>query len=300
MIRSKSNLLIDQHGRELTEDGNQPFRLFAYDADIHQYLAGIIPTHWHRELEVFVLLTGAVEIAAAGRSVRLHAGEGCFLNAEVIHTFTCLVPELCLYRSFVFDAAIVSGMPGSVFDTKYIRPLTEHGPALVCVSPAEDAPYFEGFSRAFSACESENPGYEFSMRAALSDILLYLIQKTGIDPSRRPIPSLSEQRLKQMLAWIDANLSRPVTVGQIAASANICTRECQRIFRRYLRASPTEYLLRRKIFAAAELLAATGRSMTEIALDCGFDSPSYFSKQFRRIVGSTPTEYRRAVSRAVP
>ena len=45
---------------------------------------------------------------------------------------------------------------------------------------------------------------------------------------------------------------------------------------------------------AAQLLATTDRAVTEIALDCGFASPSYFTKQFRKMVGAAPMEYRKA------
>lgn len=85
-----------------------------------------------------------------------------------------------------------------------------------------------------------------------------------------------EKRLKQMLTWMDAHIDQPATLGEIAASANVCPRECQRIFRRYLHASPIEYMQRRRIFTAAQLLATTDRAVTEIALDCGFAQPELF------------------------
>ena len=106
--------------------------------------------------------------------------------------------------------------------------------------------------------------------------------------------------MKQMLAYIDANSSRPLSVKDIAAQANICPRECQRIFRRYLHCAPMAYVQRRRIFAAAEQLASTSRPVTDIALNCGFSSPSYFSKQFKALVGSTPLRYRAAAHGAYP
>ena len=44
---------------------------------------------------------------------------------------------------------------------------------------------------------------------------------------------------------------------------------------------------------AAQMLAETNQPVTEIALDCGFSSPGYFARQFRRITGKSPTAYRR-------
>lgn len=106
--------------------------------------------------------------------------------------------------------------------------------------------------------------------------------------------AISETRLKQMLAWIDQHMEEPITVKHIADAANVCPRECQRMFRRYLHSSPVEYVLRRRIFFAANLLTTTDHSVTDIALACGFSSPAYFTKKFHEIAGAAPLAYRKA------
>lgn len=159
---------------------------------------------------------------------------------------------------------------------------------------AEDEPFFHQFEAAFTACAEEKSGYEFEVREALSKILLYAKEKHQTLPSRR-MPTLQEYRLKQMLEWIDGNLRCVMTVKEIADTANICTRECQRIFSRYLHYSPMEYIQQRRLFKAAEQLSTTDAPITEIAFDCGFSSHSYFTKQFKALVGATPTEYRAAI-----
>lgn len=111
----------------------------------------------------------------------------------------------------------------------------------------------------------------------------------------RPIPSIQETRLKEMLLWIDHHLETHITVSQIANTANICTRECQRIFHQYLHYSPVEYIQRKRLFNAAKLLEDTDNPVTDIALSCGFSNPSYFSKQFRELMDRTPSEYRTMV-----
>ena len=110
-------------------------------------------------------------------------------------------------------------------------------------------------------------------------------------------PSISpvqDERLKKMLTWMHRNLDKTISVSEIANTANICLRECQRIFQQYLHYSPIEYLQRIRIFHAAKLLTDSDAPITEIALNCGFSNPSYFSKQFKTIMGSRPREYRAA------
>lgn len=299
MIRNNAFFGTDSTGKELYDSEFPLFHVLANSGDIRLYPAGYLPSHWHRELELFYLLCGDVEIVISGQSYRVTAGEGCFINTGILHSFQALSDAPCLYHSFVFDAGIVSGMPGSVFDALYVHPLLEKGPAYYPFSAADSTDFREPFDRAFLACEREDPGYEFTVRAAFSEILLALWKRSRLLPARNKT-TVSEERLKRMLTWMHKNIAAAVTIRDIAAAANVCPRECQRIFMQYLHYSPMAYLQRRRIFHAAELLCATGQSITEIALDCGFQSPSYFSSQFRSLIGSTPTEYRQRYTSITP
>lgn len=295
MIRSRSFLFTDDHGKELQEEGLRLFDLSANHGDIHQFVSGYIPSHWHRELEVFVLLEGYVQVSIRDRTCRLKAGDGCFINTEVIHSFTPDVLSPCRYRSFVFGPDLIGGMPGSVFDTAYVRPLLENGAPFLKFQPGEeDREYFEQFDRAFQACLGEAYGYEFQVRDALSQIVLYAKNKSASaeGPSRSPV---QEERLKAMLLWIDRHLENNITAAEVAGAANVCKRECQRIFNQYLHYSPVKYIQRRRILHAARLLSDTEGPITNVALSCGFPSPSYFTMQFRELMGSTPREYRAMV-----
>lgn len=290
VIRSRDKLVTDDHGKEISEERVSAFNLVANDGDIQKYAMGYIPSHWHKELEFFVLSEGCVQIRAEGRIYELTAGEGCFINSEVIHSFLAGSENSCHFRSFVFGAEVIGGMPGTVFDTEYVRPLLKEGVPFLRFQK-EDRRYFEEFDRAFAACISEKEGYEFEVRNALSNILLFIRTKSG--SQIRTIAPAQEMHLKNMLLWIEDHLSSNICVVEIAKSANICTRECQRIFNRYLHDSPIEYVLKKRIFHAAELLSYTDKSITEIAFCCGFSSPSYFSKRFREWIGHSPNEYRK-------
>ncbi|MDF2889320.1 MAG: AraC family transcriptional regulator [Lacrimispora sp.] len=295
MIRNRNFVSRDCHRKELQEQGFQLFNMYANEGDIHQYIADCIPSHWHKELEIFLLLQGSVLIQIGDNTYHVVAGEGCFINTGVLHSFASTVPSPCIYHSFVFDSGIVGGTPGSVFDTMYVRPLLDAGPDfLKFQKETGDELFFQQFEIAFTACAEEKPGYEFQVRESLSKILLYTKERHQTSPSRR-MPTLQESRMKQMLEWIDGNLRGVMTVKEIADTVNICTRECQRIFSRYLHYSPMEYIQRRRLFKSAEQLSTTDAPITEIAFDCGFSSPSYFTKQFKALVGVTPTEYRTAI-----
>ena len=293
MIQNRRSLYTDVNGMELRDDVMPPFDLVANNGDVHDFIAGGVPPHWHSQLEIFLLLEGSVRVGVGEVMRDIKPGFGCFINTGVIHSVTALVDAPCRYRSFVFDAGILAGMPGSIFDVKYIRPLMERGPAYVFLDyPGGDAACLAAFGRAFDACVQEGQGFEFRAREALTELILAVIQKSRVSPTRAAA-DIGEERLKQMLTFMNAHLGAAVTLADLAASANVCPREAQRIFGRYLRERPMAYMQRLRIYRAAQMLADTGKPVTEIALDCGFSSPGYFARQFRRITGKSPTAYRR-------
>ena len=96
-----------------------------------------------------------------------------------------------------------------------------------------------------------------------------------------------------MLAYIHEKHPEKLTLEDIAGAAAISTRACLRCFRVSIRQSPMEYLIGYRIRAARKLLETTDLPVTEIAMRCGFNSPSYFSKQFRQICAMTPNACRK-------
>jgi AraC family L-rhamnose operon transcriptional activator RhaR/AraC family L-rhamnose operon regulatory protein RhaS len=57
--------------------------------------------------------------------------------------------------------------------------------------------------------------------------------------------------------------------------------------------SPIDHLLHVRIQKATELLAGSDRTITDIAFDCGFTDSNYFTRQFRKTTGHSPSEYRK-------
>ena len=230
MLNNSISLSIDASGKELIEKNARLFDLSLNNMDLHEYMGGYVPPHWHGELELFVLLEGLVTVRIGDQSYELKAGEGCFINTEIIHAVVPKTAAPCLFRSFVFSTDMICGTPESVFHIKYMRPLLENGPSFfVFHNTSEDAPYFQEFDCAYHACISENYGYEFQVRNALSNILLFVLSKMSVDSSPSISP-IQDERLKKMLTWLHRNLDKTISVSEIADTANICPRECQRIF----------------------------------------------------------------------
>ena len=109
-ILANTSIQLNNEKQEFPETEKDTFDLLMVnDGDIHDFFAGYIPTHWHNELEFFILLEGKVRVTTKKECYDLRPEEGCFINTNQIHSFTALVPSSCKYRSFVVSSEVISG-----------------------------------------------------------------------------------------------------------------------------------------------------------------------------------------------
>lgn len=121
-------------------------------------------------------------------------------------------------------------------------------------------------------------------------------------PRKAPAPPELSQLRQLRLAkdLMDRDWSRPLDLRAVAARAGYSRYHFVRLFRRAYGETPGQYLSRRRIERAKELLRSANLTVTEICLLVGFTSLGTFSARFTRQVGMTPTEFRRAAAAPPP
>ena len=100
--------------------------------------------------------------------------------------------------------------------------------------------------------------------------------------------------MQQALAVIDAHLGERLTLPAIAGLLDTSPFHFAHAFKQGTGVAPHQYVIRRRIERAKELLAATDLPLAEIALAVGCASQSHFSALFHRVTGLTPQTYRAA------
>lgn len=284
---------VDSQGRDIAQHGTPAFPVASYHDDLSKY---DIAWHWHDEMEAVVLTQGSVVFAAGNRKYTLQAGEGFFINSGALHGAWALDTSGCQFHSLVFHPRLVGGDSDSVFYQNYVRPLMENSALEGFVfSPRIpwQADACQAIESAWQACAAETVGYEFQVRTNLSQLLCLL--QSGYPESGAPNKKQlrSAQRIKGMLRYIHDNFAQDLNTDQIAASIGVSESECLRCFRSTIGTTPIQYLRQYRIQQSAQLLSKTQDPVADVALRCGFQDVSYFTKTFRELRGCSPSEYRR-------
>jgi AraC family transcriptional regulator len=103
---------------------------------------------------------------------------------------------------------------------------------------------------------------------------------------------LPKPQLRQVLDYIDIHLDQDIKLEDLARLLDMSQFHFSRLFKQSIGKSPYQYLLQQRIERAKQLLKQTDRLIVDIALECGFNSHSHLSKQFRQLTGVTPKAYR--------
>lgn len=140
---------------------------------------------------------------------------------------------------------------------------------------------------------SRQDGFIFIGTSYLMQIIYFLSKKYTESPR---LESADPLRIGNVLSYIEKNYSRKISLDKMASMANMSRSSLLRAFLKMSGYPPVEYLLRLRMKKASELLHKTALPVSEIAGRCGFPDNNYFARQFKKMNGISPLQFRKNVS----
>ncbi|MCM1115358.1 MAG: AraC family transcriptional regulator [Clostridium sp.] len=261
-----------------------PIELYYVDSSYPRYY---MPLHWHLEYELILVLSGSFHLTIDGRQYLLEAGDSAWISDGAIHGGE---PENCIYECVVFDlAALLRDTP---LCTKSAKKFLTH-------SSSYSGKLEKGSVNAlladkiFEAMEKEQNGYEWTTVGLLWQLMGNMLNSQNSSTSNYNQSRQQITRLKAVLSYIKDNYDTQIALEELAKIAGMSPRYFCRAFSAMTGKTPIAYLNYYRIECAGELLKLTDKTITEIAISCGYSDMSYFSKQFRRYKNVTPSQYRK-------
>ena len=154
-------------------------------------------------------------------------------------------------------------------------------PLLQTVSGIEQS--VERFFRILDKAPTNQP-YQKQEFACELERLLVNIAQASISQTETPF--------SKSIRYLHASYHQSIRIPELAAMENLSNSRYIELFRRHFGKSPSAYLIELRMNSACELLQTTDMSIKQISLLCGYDDPHFFSRLFKRHMGTSPQSYR--------
>jgi AraC-like DNA-binding protein len=138
---------------------------------------------------------------------------------------------------------------------------------------------------------TERPDGYRAMAFALMTELLVDLSRLYVDSGAKQTRDLAD--VGRVISYLENHYEEPIELAGLEKLLGRSTRTLLRRFNRATGLTPIQYLLRVRVARSCGLLSGSAFSITEIAGRVGFDDSNYFARQFRQVMGMSPSEYRR-------
>ncbi len=232
-------------------------------------------------LEVIQIVSGDGNALIGDRTYPLSPGILLLIDSSNIHSLNPQNVDNYCRNKLIVRRSVVEKALQIVGATSMLEAFTDTGGTCFSLSPARAGEVDELF-RSMSDAPTDN--------ALVFGTLIHLL--TTLTPQDRLYAQVADTRVARVLHFLHTRYADPITIDMLAEDSHISKYYLCRLFRDNTGMSIIRYLNEQRLSSARRLLASTRRSITTIAQDCGFGSPSHFCALFREHEGMTPRDYR--------
>ncbi len=243
--------------------------------------------HWHPELELIYVHSGAARLSVGDHEFTAHAGDLVIVDTGEFHYSDSFDFKNCL-DFIVFDPTIISPHCHS---SNFVRPLVT---AEELAQYGMTAQTEHLFAAVHAELDKKEPYYREIVSAMLREFFYRLrrlhpcADNTSAAHSRRTDMLYD---LRQLLTYIDEHYSEDISLSFAAQKMNFSESHFSRMFKKLVGLNFVHYLNAVRIEQAASLLRTTGTRVSDIALSCGFENVRSFNRTFKDYTGYTPTQF---------
>ena len=247
-----------------------------YDSDWHSTL------HTHPFTELFYVVDGKGEFNIQGQRFPVKANDFVIINPQVEHTELSSPDEPLEY--------IVLGINGLSFSN--LTPVSEGGHPFSFFNLRDEQKDILRYLNAMvQEATSQSMSYELVCHNLLEILLIKILRHQHFDLEVGK-QSKATKDISFIKHYLETYYHESIQLEDLASMTHLSRFYISHSFKKEIGMSPMEYLIAIRIKESKILLRTTNYSISQVADIVGFTTPTYFSKQFRKSTGISPTDYR--------
>lgn len=254
-----------------------------------------VPLHCHGEFEINYILGGCAEFTCGDERFVSEKGDIIIIPPNMLHSIYPYENNGQRYDTLVFSPEMLGASENNRCAAECVRPLVSGDFGMNVRITAAHQYYDELRSvteSVFSCAKGGTPQLDMLLRSGL--LRLFWLLENGGDIYRKNAPESSRSEvIRPAIEYIAENYRESITVAQLADTVHLSKSYFMERFRQSAGIGAVEYITQLRIKSACELLSSTRKTAAEIAYECGFRNISNFNRQFKKIAGCTPHEYRK-------
>ncbi len=288
-----------QDASEIVHYDTPGIPLSIHDRLLSEYTNMRALCHWHEDIECIYVIDGEMYYDINDEKILLQPGDSLIVNAHQMHYGISHHQKECHFLVIIFHPILLNCNEKMI--QEYVRPIL-NCTALKYIHITQDhalatimADYL---SRICQTAHTAEPAYEFAVTSLLHNMWQTLYQEyRGLLDNNILIDDADIIPQKTIMSYIYKHYAEPLTLEELASVGNISRSKCCKLFKKYLQQSPIDFVNSYRMEISKKLLLNTSNSITDIAISCGYNHLSYFSKQFQLQFGCTPSEFRKQTKR---
>ena len=250
-----------------------------------------IPVHWHDEFEIIYVRSGFLTVSISGESYIGKTGEAFVVSPGNLHLMGSQSGTVDYY-TFLFPLKYISFCTDDMLDEKLLEPLNS-GHLMICPRVNDTAKELcEQLIKIYEAKNDESES-KITTQVRTKRILLQFILemwKKGFvienDTSGRNIVE------KEMVSYIQQNFTGKISLKEFGEQFHLSEKYISRYFKEHFHITLSQYITYLRLENAKQLLQDTDLSVTETAMQSGYQNVSYFIRSFKKTYGISPLKYR--------
>ncbi len=227
----------------------------------------------------------------------LNKDEVCFINAFAKLKVTA---ELDTSLScIIFNPVIVYGYQNCLIQTKYVYPIIKSDKKLFLFSKQEIEKdntdrMIKTFQSITCLVDKQKDEYELAVKMLLIKLWYLTYKALSIKRDASQESFAKNSKISQAVCFVHDHFGENITLDDIAKECELSKSELCKLFKKYVGQSPMQYLMKYRISSSCYFLLYTSDSIGVIATKIGIDDPNYFAITFKKMMGCTPSEYRKS------
>ena len=245
--------------------------------------------HLHPTVEVSFILKGRVRFLCGEQQIHAEKGDLVIICPNVPHSILFHGDVEYEYNTLSFTAGLLKASGRSA---EYIEPLMNGSKTLrphITTTASQYSLIYSTLENIFS-CAKDATGKSDMLLKSEMFCLFWLLEQEGAFCTEAD--KKNEHTLYPALDYINSHYHEQISISHLAALVNLSKNYFMNRFRQATGLTCVEYINKVRINAACEMLLSQKIPVTEVAYACGFGNLSNFNRQFHRVTGTTPRDYR--------